>query len=68
MDKQSIFTTMDNQTLQWLKESIETAPNQECLDGILVTVEWFYSIDKDFGSFSVLVELINEKNKSFKQQ
>ena len=68
MEKQSIFTTMDNQTLQWLKECIETAPNEDSLNGILVTVEWFYSIDKDFGSFSVLVELINEKNKTFKQQ
>lgn len=63
MDKQSIFTTMDNQTLQWLKESIETAPNQECLDGILVTVEWFYSIDKDMDSFNYLLNQIVEKEK-----
>lgn len=66
MDKETIIVPMDNQTLQWLKDSIETAPNQECLDGILVTAEWFYSIDKDFGSFSVLAELINKKkNESF---
>lgn len=63
MEKQSIFTTMDNQTLQWLKECIETAPNEDSLNGILVTVEWFYSIDKDFESFEKLINLILEKQK-----
>lgn len=61
MEKQSIFTTMDNQTFSWISGCIETAPNEDSLNGILVTLEWFYSIDKDFGSFSVLVELINQK-------
>jgi|JI8StandDraft_2_1071088.scaffolds.fasta_scaffold763849_1 hypothetical protein len=63
MDKETIIVPMDNQTLQWLKECIDTAPNEDSLNGILVTLEWFYSIDKDFGSFSVLVELINKKLK-----
>lgn len=63
MEKQSIFTSMDSKTLTWLKECIETAPNEDSLNGILVTAEWFYSIDKDFESFEKLINLILEKQK-----
>lgn len=63
MDKETIIVPMDNQTLQWLKECIDTAPNEDSLNGILVTLEWFYSIDKDMDSFNYLLNLIVEKGK-----
>lgn len=61
MKEETIIAPMDNQTLMWLTQCISSAPNEDSLDGILVTLEWFYGIDKDFSSFSVLVELINQK-------
>jgi len=64
MDKQSIFTTMDKQTFDWLLSCIETAPDTNSLDGIRVTLEWFYSIDKDMDSFNYLLNKIVEKEKT----
>ena len=58
-----IFGTMDKQTLSWLLDAIETAPNIESLDGVRVTVEWFYEMDKDFETFDYLMGRINNKYK-----
>lgn len=58
-----IFGTMDKQTLSWLLDAIETAPNLESLDGVRVTVEWFYDMDKDFETFEYLMGRINNKSK-----
>lgn len=58
-----IFGTMDKQTLSWLLDAIETAPNLESLDGVRVTVEWFYDMDKDFETFEYLIGRINNKSK-----
>lgn len=58
-----IFGTMDKQTLSWLLDAIETAPNIESLDGVRVTVEWFYDMDKDFETFEYLMGRINNKSK-----
>jgi len=57
------IASMDNQTLQWLENCIETAPDSYSLDGIRVTLEWFYSIDKDMDSFNYLLNRIVEKEK-----
>lgn len=57
------IASMDNQTLQWLENCIETAPDSYSLDGIRVTLEWFYSIDKDMDSFNYLLNRILEKEK-----
>lgn len=58
-----IFGTMDKQTLSWLLDAIETSPNLESLDGVRVTVEWFYDMDKDFETFEYLMGRINNKSK-----
>lgn len=63
MRKGNIFGAMDEQTFNWLKSCIETAPDNNSLEGIRITIEWFYDIDKDFDSFSLLIELINKKLK-----
>lgn len=55
---------MDRQTKKWLCESINTAPNIYSLEGIRVTIEWFYELDKDFDSFNYLLNLIVEKGKT----
>jgi len=57
------IASMDLQTKQWLVECIETAPDTNSLDGIRVTLEWFYSIDKDMDSFNYLLNKIVEKEK-----
>lgn len=58
-----IFGTMDKQTLNWLLDAIETAPNIESLDGVRFTIEWFYDMDKDFETFEYLMGRINNKSK-----
>jgi hypothetical protein len=58
------IASMDNQTLQWLENCILTAPDSYSLDGIRVTLEWFYSIDKDMDSFNYLLNKIVEKQKT----
>lgn len=58
------IASMDNQTLQWLENCIETAPDIQSLDGIRVTIEWFYELDKDMESFNYLLNLIVEKGKT----
>ena len=57
------IASMDLQTKQWLVECIETAPDSYSLEGIRVTIEWFYGIDKDMDSFNYLLNLIVEKGK-----
>lgn len=57
------IASMDNQTQNWLEHCIETAPDSYSLDGIRVTLEWFYSIDKDMDSFNYLLNRIVEKEK-----
>ena len=55
------FGSMDKQTFDWLTLCIETAPDIYSLDGIRVTIEWFYDLDKDFESFEKLINLISQK-------
>jgi hypothetical protein len=52
---------MDIQTQNWLETCIETAPNELSLIGCQETIEWFYSIDKDYNSFNYLIEKIRIK-------
>lgn len=54
---------MDLQTKQWLISCIDSAPDSYSLDGIRVTLEWFYSIDKDFDTFTYFIERVNQKQK-----
>lgn len=54
---------MDEQTKKWLIDCIDTAPNQDSLNGIITTLEFFYSIDKDFDTFSYFIERVNQKQK-----
>jgi len=63
MDKETIIVPMDNQTRMWIESCIETAPDSYSLEGIRVTIEWFYGIDKDMDSFNYLLNLIVEKGK-----
>lgn len=63
MRTNNIFGAMDERTFLWLCECIETAPDTNSLEGIRVTIEWFYDIDKDFESFEKLINLILEKQK-----
>jgi hypothetical protein len=58
------FGSMDKQTFDWLTLCIETAPDIYSLDGIRVTIEWFYDMDKDFESFELLLNKINEQIKT----
>lgn len=58
------FTSMEENTKKWVAEAISTAPNKDSLEGIRITIEWFYDMDKDFDSFSELIELINKKDKN----
>ena len=58
MQKGNIFGAMDEQTFNWLKSCIETAPDTNSLEGIRVTIELFYELDKDFDSFDKLINLI----------
>lgn len=54
---------MDSRTFDWLKDCIETAPDNNSLEGIRITIEWFYELDKDFDSFDKLINLIlNQQN------
>ncbi len=57
------IASMDNQTLQWLENCILTAPDSYSLEGIRVTIEWFYELDKDMDSFNYLLNRIVEKEK-----
>jgi hypothetical protein len=58
------IASMDIATQNWLENCIETAPDSYSLDGIRVTIEWFYSIDKDMDSFNYLLNKIVEKQKT----
>ena len=49
---------MDGKTFDWLQDCILTAPDTNSLEGIRVTIEWFYDMDKDFDSFDKLINLI----------
>jgi hypothetical protein len=60
------IASMDLQTKQWLCECIDSAPDSYSLDGIRVTIEWFYSIDKDMDSFNYLLNKIIEKERLYK--
>jgi hypothetical protein len=64
LNKNVTLAPMDNQTLQWLETCILTAPDIYSLDGIRVTIEWFYELDKDFDSFNYLLNKIVEKQKT----
>jgi hypothetical protein len=57
------IASMDIATQNWLENCIETAPDSYSLDGIRVTIEWFYGIDKDMDSFNYLLNKIIEKQK-----
>ena len=63
MESNGSIVPMDIQTKQWLCECINTAPDSYSLEGIRVTIEWFYSIDKDMDSFNYLLNKIVEKEK-----
>jgi hypothetical protein len=64
LNKNVTLAPMDNQTLQWIENCIETAPDSYSLDGIRVTIEWFYELDKDMDSFNYLLNKIVEKQKT----
>lgn len=64
MQTNNIFGAMDSKTFEWLCSCIETAPDTNSLDGIRVTIEWFYDMDKDFESFELLLNKINEQLKN----
>lgn len=64
MESNVSIAPMDIQTKQWLIGCIETAPNIQALEGIRVTLEWFYELDKDFESFNYLLNYIVEKSKT----
>ena len=49
---------MDSKTFDWLQDCILTAPDTNSLEGIRVTIEWFYELDKDFDSFDKLIKFI----------
>lgn len=55
---------MDSQTKIWVEQCINTAPDIQSLEGIRVTIEWFYELDKDMDSFNYLLNLIVEKGKT----
>jgi hypothetical protein len=57
------IASMDLQTKQWLIECIDSAPDSYSLEGIRVTLEWFYGIDRDMDSFNYLLNRILEKEK-----
>ena len=68
MQKDNIFGSMDERTFLWISECIETAPNTNSLDGIRVTIEWFYDLDKDFESFDKLINKILEQEKTLNNE
>ena len=68
MDKETIIVPMDKQTFDWLLSCIETAPDTNSLDGIRVTIEWFYDLDKDFESFDKLINKILEQGKTLNNE
>ena len=61
MQSDSIFDSMDEKTFNWLSDCILTAPDINSLEGIRITIEWFYELDKDFDSFDKLINLILKK-------
>ncbi len=64
LNKNVTIVPMDIQTKQWLCECIDSAPDSYSLEGIRVTIEWFYELDKDFDSFNYLLNKIIEKQKT----
>jgi len=54
---------MDDLTKKWLIEQIDTAPSIECLNGVISTLKWLYSFDKDAHSFTYLLERIENAKK-----
>ena len=54
---------MDDKTKYWILECISTAPTVECLNGIISTLKWMYSFDKDVKSYTSLLERIENKKK-----
>ena len=63
MESNGSIVPMDIQTKQWLIGCIDSAPDSYSLEGIRVTIEWFYSIDKDIDSFDYFLNRIVEKYK-----
>lgn len=63
LNKNVSIVPMDIQTRMWIESCIETAPDIYSLEGIRVTIEWFYGIDKDMDSFNYLLNQIVEKEK-----
>lgn len=55
---------MDSKTFEWLSVCIETAPDNNSLEGIRITIEWFYELDKDFDSFDKLINIIIQQEKT----
>lgn len=54
---------MSRDMFKWLVGCVESAPDNKCLEGIRITIEWVYSIDKDWEAFCELINLINKKMK-----
>lgn len=68
LNKNVSIVPMDIQTRMWIESCIETAPDTNSLDGIRVTIEWFYDLDKDFESFDKLINKILEQEKTLKNE
>ena len=68
LNKNVSIVPMDIQTRMWIESCIETAPDTKSLDGIRVTIEWFYDLDKDFESFDKLINKILEQGKTLNNE
>ena len=66
MQSDSIFDSMDERTFLWLQDCILTAPDTNSLEGIRITIEWFYELDKDFDSFEKLINQITQQQEKLK--
>lgn len=56
---------MDNQTLNWLSETIENTQDKEKLINILESIEWMQKVDKEDETYQKLVESVTRKLSVF---
>ena len=58
-----IDETLDQATIKWLLDAIESAPNKNTLDGISYSLEWFYEQGMSLGHLEYFMKRINEAKK-----
>jgi len=56
---------MDNQTLNWLTETIQTTEDRNTLINILESIEWMQGVDKEDETYQNLIQSVNQKLSVF---